>query len=143
MGGETEWVLLYQRCYKVLVIHCFEEEPDNMSYRFELHCHTAEVSYCASCRAEQSVALLKEAGYDGVAVTNHYYRDWFTSKEGSWPEKTQVWLSGYRLAKEAGERLDLAVVLGVELAFDSCPNNHFLSFGMEESFLNCIRDCMK
>ena len=105
-----------------------------MSYCFELHCHTAEVSYCASCKAEQSVALLKGAGYDGVAITNHYYRDWFTSKEGSWPEKIQVWLSGYRLAKEAGERLGLAVVLGVELAFDSCPNNHFLSFGMEESF---------
>ena len=105
-----------------------------MSYRFELHCHTAEVSYCASCPAEQSVALLKSDGYDGVAITNHYYRDWFTTKQGSWKEKSDAWLTGYRLAKEAGEEMGLAVVLGVELGFDCCPNNHFLSFGMEESF---------
>lgn len=107
-----------------------------MSYRFELHCHTAEVSYCASCPAEQSVALLKARGYDGVAITNHYYRDWFTSKEGSWEEKADLWLSGYRLAKTAGDAQGVAVVLGVELGFDCCPNNHYLSFGMEESFFH-------
>lgn len=105
-----------------------------MSYCFELHCHTAEVSYCASCTAEQSVSLLKGAGYDGVAITNHYYRDWFTTKQGSWLEKAQAWLNGYRLAKKAGDKLGVAVVLGVELAFDCSPNNHFLSYGMDENF---------
>lgn len=105
-----------------------------MSFQFELHCHTAETSYCASCKASQSVALLKDAGYDGVAITNHYYREWFTEKEGSWKEKMDWWLSGYRLAKKAGDEMGLAVVLGVELGFESFPVNHFLSYGMEEEF---------
>ena len=105
-----------------------------MSYQFEMHCHTAEVSYCASCTAEQSVALLKGDGYDGAAVTNHYYSGWFDSKEGSWKEKADQWLSSYRLAKKAGDESGLAVVLGVEIGFNCCPNNHYLSYGMEESF---------
>ena len=107
-----------------------------MSFKFELHCHTAETSYCASCKAEDSVAMLKSGGYDGVAITNHYYGDWFATRkeEKTWEEKINAWLTSYRLAKETGDKIGLSVILGAEFGFDYFPANHFLCYGMDEEF---------
>jgi len=106
-----------------------------MSFKFELHCHTAETSYCASCKASESVALLKEHGYDGVAITNHYYGDWFATRkdEKTWEEKMNAWLNGFRVGKKAGDEIGFSVVLGAEICFDYFPA-HFLCYGMDEDF---------
>ena len=105
-----------------------------MSFQFELHCHTAETSFCASCQGADSVAMLQKAGYDGVAITNHYYPGWFNRLSGSWEEQIGAWLEGYRAAKRAGDELGLSVVLGAELGFASYESNHFLTYGMDEDF---------
>ena len=43
-----------------------------MEYKYELHCHTDEVSRCASCPAARMVEIYKEKGYSGMVVTDHY-----------------------------------------------------------------------
>ena len=45
------------------------------------------------------VRYYKEAGYNGIIITDHYYKEYFESMlEGSWEEKTDIYLSGYRAA---------------------------------------------
>ena len=63
-----------------------------MSYQFEMHCHTAEVSYCASCTAEQSVALLKGDGYTTAPPYARiiYYSGWFDSQRGEAGRKKRI-----------------------------------------------------
>ena len=107
-----------------------------MSVKFELHCHNAEVSYCSPTPAAKSVALLKGEGYDGVAVTNHYYKEWFEQKPDlSETEQLDLWLSGFRKAKEAGKAVGLSVVLGMELRFTCRGANDYLVFGLTEEFV--------
>lgn len=41
-------------------------------YKYELHCHTSEVSRCAASSAKEAVEYYKNRGYDGIVITNHY-----------------------------------------------------------------------
>ena len=41
--------------------------------KFELHCHTAENDKCALESAKDIVRLYKEAGYEGLVITDHYF----------------------------------------------------------------------
>ena len=49
-------------------------------YKYELHAHTAECDLAARVGARDMVRLYKEAGYDGIVITDHYFQtffDWF------------------------------------------------------------------
>lgn len=107
-----------------------------MSYRFELHCHTAEVSGCARHMASEAITQLKECGYDGAAITDHYFEPWFRAQRGlNESEKCERWLSGYRAARKTGEQMDFRVILGMELRFDCRGANDYLVFGLTEEFV--------
>ena len=40
--------------------------------RLEMHAHDCEVSPCAVIKAKELVDGYKEAGYDGIVITNHF-----------------------------------------------------------------------
>ena len=106
-----------------------------INYKIDTHIHTSEVSSCGKVRAEEMVGLYKDAGYDAVIVTDHYYSGFFeTLENGSWEDKIDSYLSGYRAASEAGKKEGLNVLLGIELRFSNHPND-FLLYGIDEDFL--------
>ena len=80
-------------------------------FRYELHCHTALSSLCASATAEQLVELYIANGYSGVFVTDHFLngntcvnRD---LPDGSYEERIDAFARGYRAVKSAaGDKLD-------------------------------------
>ena len=41
----------------------------------ELHLHTSESSPCGRVPAKKGMTMYREAGYDGVVVTDHFSRD--------------------------------------------------------------------
>ena len=41
-------------------------------YKYELHCHTGDVSQCAKISPEELVRRYDKAGYSGLVVTNHF-----------------------------------------------------------------------
>ena len=43
-----------------------------MTYKYELHCHTARTSACGSMSAGDIVELYLANGYDGVVITDHF-----------------------------------------------------------------------
>lgn len=107
-----------------------------MGYLFEMHCHTCEVSGCASTPAEQSVRLLKENGYHGVVLTNHYLREYFSDARGSrFFQRLDQWIAGYEMAHEAGEKYGVKVFLGMELRFLNAGVNDYLVYGVTPAFL--------
>lgn len=106
-----------------------------MSYRIEIHCHTAESSPCATVSAAEGMALYAQNGYDGVSVSDHFSRSVCGAPEGrDWAEVVERFLRGYRGAKRQEKRLGLDIFLGMELRF---PGNEddFLLFGLTEGFL--------
>lgn len=98
---------------------------------FETHFHTSETSICGSVSAVDGVRAYKEQGYDGIVVTDHYFYGFFDEHSGSWNEKAEAWLSGYRVAKTEGERVGLTVLLGMEWR---CRNSSedYLVYGFSE-----------
>ena len=104
-------------------------------YLFETHLHTSEVSPCARVPAAEMVRLYQEAGYSGILVTDHLYQPILDSFGcADWHAAMDRYLLGYRLAKEAGEKAGLNVLLGAELLPDGGANEYLL-FGLTEDFL--------
>ena len=89
-------------------------------YSYELHCHTAGVSKCASATPEEGAAAYLAAGYAGVVVTNHFNHYTFEDvlpEDASWDQVVDFYLEGYRRFKKAAEG-KLEVFLGMEIRFD-------------------------
>jgi len=101
--------------------------------KIELHLHTDEVSPCGKVPAQEMVRLYHAAGYQTLVFTDHLFPGLKTLAEGETPaEKAQLWLRGYHLAKEEGDRLGMNVLLGCEARLESYGNEDFLVFGLKE-----------
>lgn len=105
-----------------------------MEYKYELHCHTKNVSKCGRLDAADAVRLYKDAGYSGMVITDHFSPMTFSLGE-HFNKKAAVthFLEGYKKAK-ALESDDFKVFLGVELRFYATVND-YLVYGIEEKDL--------
>ena len=95
----------------------------------DLHVHTSEVSSCAFVTGAQMVRAYDQHGYKLMIITDHYYDGFFARPPGTWREKIDCYLSGYRCAYAEGERLGLTVLLGVEIRFVPYGLEDFLLYG--------------
>lgn len=109
-------------------------------YKYELHAHTAECDLAARLSARELVRLYKNAGYDGIVITDHYFElffRWFRDElHGlTHPQQMNRWLKGYLTAREEGERIGFTVLPGAEVRFNGCPNDYLL-YGLEADFFH-------
>lgn len=103
-------------------------------YKYELHCHTGDVSLCATSKAEEAVKFYKESGYDGIVITDHYSPQTFLFHRAFAPHKyIDRYLKGYRRAKAAAGE-NFTVLFGVEIRFFFTIDD-FLIYGADEDFL--------
>lgn len=104
-------------------------------YQIELHFHTAESSHCGKVRAADGVKQYQEAGYSGIAVTDHFSkRERGGPEENSWEDVCSRFLKGFYAAEEAAKGTDFSVFLGMEIRFPH-DENDFLVYGFTEKFL--------
>jgi predicted metal-dependent phosphoesterase TrpH len=102
---------------------------------FEIHCHTGEVSVCAWVDAISIVRMHKEAGFEGICITDHYHEEFFKKHSGlKDKEIVDIYLSGYRLARKEGSRIGIKVMLGMEIRFED-NDNDYLVYGITEDML--------
>ena len=108
-------------------------------YKYELHAHTSECDRDAHLSAAELVHLYKDAGYDGMVITDHYierfYTLWFPEEVKDLTHEQQVarWLKGFRTARAEGEKIGFTVLPGAEVRFDGFPNDYLL-YGLHEEF---------
>ena len=104
----------------------------------DLHVHTKEVSRCSEIPAREVVKTYKEqTAYDAIVITEHinaclFGEEMFGEK---WQETITRYMSGYKTAKEEGDKLGLKVFFGCELALTTVGDNDFLLYGVTEQFL--------
>ena len=70
----------------------------------EMHLHTSESSNCGRVSAADAVRLYKEAGYDGIVVTDHYSSGTFKRKiprDIPYKDQVEIYLKGHRAALKA------------------------------------------
>ena len=95
--------------------------------KIDLHVHTSEVSGCGKLPGAEMARLYRRAGYDGIVVTDHLIAGMRAQMPVS--ERAEWYVSGYRAAREEGERLGLTVLLGAELRFAGGIEDYLL-FGL-------------
>ena len=107
--------------------------------KLELHCHTKESSLCGYIPAEEVVKLHKEAGYDGIVITDHFNLDNLNVFSGDWKQKAESWLGGYKAALQAGKKNGLVVLFGLEARL-TINDNDYLIFGATPDFVKRYAD---
>ena len=118
--------------------------------KYDLHIHTKECDKCAELSGSEIVRLYKDAGYDGIVVTDHYFSlffEWFKDEISVSNHKKIIerYLRGYYSAKNEGEKIGLAVLCGAEVRLDGTIND-YLVYGLEEKdfyelpILNRLKD---
>ncbi len=112
-----------------------------MPYKYELHCHTKEVSRCGQVPAKEIIKMYKEKGYDGIVITDHYSPMTFTPSTVMRPDKAvDFYTRGYKAAlEEAGN--DFTVLLGMELRYYATAND-YLVYGISEEMLKSSGNLM-
>lgn len=118
-----------------------------MSYRYELHCHSAEGSACSDFPAREMVRFYKAHGYDGMVLTDHFtgnsaIPDWMT-----WEERVERFYAIYQDARDEGEKIGLKVFFGMEYTLlkeadrlRSGTGNDFLLLGLTKEWLLAHRE---
>ncbi len=114
-------------------------------FKTELHCHSSEVSNCATANAQFIVEKYLEAGYSTIVLTNHFSKYTFKNKrfdhsEDPWDKKVDYFINGYNVMKEAADGR-LNIILGMELRYYSDPND-YLVYGVTEEFLRAHPEMM-
>lgn len=105
-----------------------------MLYKYELHCHTKEVSRCGKVPAAEIIRLYKEQGYSGIVITDHYSPMTFSPATVARPQKAiSFYTSGYRNALKYADK-NFTVLLGMELRYYATAND-FLVYGVTHEFL--------
>ena len=104
-------------------------------FKLDTHNHTSEISGCSILSAKEMVLAYQAAGYDGIVITDHYYKEFFEGlPQNTWEEQIKHYLTGYYNALKTGEEAGLTVLLGLELRLvGSC--NEYLIYGVDEEFL--------
>ena len=108
-------------------------------YKYELHAHTSDCDRDAFVSAKDLPRLYKDAGYDGMVITDHYierfYTIWFPEEVKGLTHQQQVqrWLKGYYTAREEGAKIGFTVLPGAEVRFDGKPNDYLL-YGLHAEF---------
>ncbi len=104
-----------------------------MMFLYEMHCHTAEGSRCASLSGAELARLYAEKGYQGIVVTDHFYSgNTAIDRKVPWTQWVSGFLKGYENAKKEGEELGLQVFLGWEF---NDRGTEFLTYGLDEEWL--------
>ncbi len=104
-------------------------------FKYETHLHTRETSSCAKVSAKEIPHLYKEAGYDGIVVTDHYSPSFFEPRRAiDWERCVKQYLEGYYIAANEGVKIGMPVLLGMEITFEESYND-YLVYGIDERFL--------
>ena len=108
-------------------------DKEKAVYRYETHCHTAPVSKCAKASVADTVHFYKNAGYDGIFITNHFLDGNIHPDARSLPfhEQIDYYFADYEAGVLEGEKAGLKVFPGVELSY---KGTDFLIYGLDKEW---------
>ncbi len=103
-----------------------------MKYVYETHLHTIEASACSCTPGEDYISYMKQLGYSGIIVTDHFFNgNSCIPRNLSWQERVSMYVRGYENAlRKAGD--DFTVLFGVEFNFEG---DEFLIYGVDKEWL--------
>lgn len=103
-----------------------------MDYIYETHLHTCEASLCGIMPGAEYMDFMKERGYSGIIVTDHFFNgNTCISKNLPWEQRIDYFFQGYENAKKASEGTDFSVFFGVEVNYE---RDEYLLYGLDKQW---------
>ncbi len=99
----------------------------------DLHAHTSGISHCCRIAYPEVLEEAKNAGLDGIVLTNHYTRQYL--KDRTAEAFVEDYIQEYERTKAHGERVGCRVFFGLEVTMEWATNVHMLIYGMEPESL--------
>ncbi len=104
-----------------------------MDYIYETHLHTKEASGCGVMTGAEYIEYMKNKGYSGIIVTDHFYNgNSAVPRDLPWDQWVDRYCLGYEHAKAAAEGMDFSVFFGVEYHFEG---DEYLLYGLDKAWL--------
>ena len=102
-------------------------------YKYETHCHTSPVSFCAKATVIETVQFYKSLGYTGVFITNHFLDGNICPSVKSLPYNDQLdfYFADYEAGTLEGRKIGISVFPGVELSY---KGTDFLIYGLDKDW---------
>ncbi len=86
-----------------------------MSFKYQLHAHTYPCSDCGKMSIEELIESLRDGGYQGCVITNHFYHgNSGIDRNRSWSDFVKEYELDYLRGKALAERYDLDLIFGLE-----------------------------
>ncbi|MBR5419598.1 MAG: hypothetical protein IK115_00465 [Lachnospiraceae bacterium] len=105
-----------------------------MAVLLETHLHTVQASRCGRTPGREYPAYLKERGYQGLIVTDHFFNgNSAVPRELPWKERVALYASGYEDALEGAKETDFKVFFGIEYNFEG---DEYLIYGPDVKWLS-------
>ena len=87
-------------------------------YLYETHLHTSEASACGKVSGSDYIDFMKDRGFQGMFVTDHFFNgNSCVPQYFPWEKKVERYVTGYKKAQEAARGKDFDVLFGVEYNF--------------------------
>ena len=99
----------------------------------DLHAHTRGISKCCRIEADAVLRAAKDAGLDGIVLTNHYQKSYV--KDGDYAAFAERYALEFHHAARCGEEIGCRVFFGIEVTMERYPGVHLLIYGVGEEFL--------
>ncbi|MBQ6946903.1 MAG: hypothetical protein IJN42_02555 [Clostridia bacterium] len=99
----------------------------------DLHLHSSAISRCCKISLEDGLTLAKAMGMDGVALTNHYVKNYVADE--NYLAFARQYMDECEKAITLGKAQKMPVFWGIELTPEYNPKVHLLIYGVGEDFL--------
>ena len=84
-------------------------------FKYQLHAHTKPCSACSQMTPEQLILALKNGGYQGVVITNHFYNGYTgVDRDLAWHDFVKAYEDDYLELKKHALSYDIDVLFAVE-----------------------------
>ncbi len=110
-------------------------------YRIELHAHTSPGSTCAEFPPQEVIKTYAELGYDAIAITNHFMKDYQSKRPVDAKKFVDWYLKDYEEAVKYGEEYGIKVLLGAEIRFTENMND-YLIYGIDRKILEDVYESL-
>ncbi len=98
-------------------------------FKYELHLHTKACSACGISTIGEMIEATKKHGYQGIAVTNHFYNGGTRIDQSlPWEEFVGAYEADWLEGKALGDKLDIDVIFAVEHVYT--PGKEVLIYGI-------------
>lgn len=99
----------------------------------DLHAHTSGISRCCRADAPTVLAAARDAGLDGIVLTNHYYKGYIT--DGDAAALARAYVDEFYYTEKVGKEMGMTVLFGIEVSMAKHGNVHMLVYGVSPEFL--------